>query len=155
MSALIVEDDDLKMGRLRAFLSAELPEKPVEVARSYKSGLRAIMNQRRTLVVMDMTLPSFDITPGTDGGRPLRLGGAELLRQMKRRNVPYPTVVVTGFDTFGSGRDTATLDQLDAQLRDEFPTFYLGSVYFNATADDWKDQLRALLRRTGQVGERR
>lgn len=154
MSALIVEDDELKMGRLRGFLSAELPGKAVEVARSYKSGLRAIVDQPRTLVVMDMTLPSFDITPGTDGGRPLRLGGAELLRQMKRRNAAYPTVVVTGFDTFGSGRDTATLDQLDAQLRDEFPTFYLGSVYFNATADDWKDQLRALLRRTGQVGER-
>jgi CheY-like chemotaxis protein len=154
MSALIVEDDELKMGRLHSFLSTELPGRRIEVARSYKSGLRAVIEESRQLVVMDMTLPTFDITPGTDGGRPLRLGGAELLRQMKRRGATYPTVVVTGFDTFGSGRDTATLDQLDAQLLNEFSGFYLGSVYFNATADDWKDQLRALMRRGSGIGDR-
>lgn len=152
MNALVVEDDELKMGRLRAFLTTELHGCAVEVARSYKSGLRAVTGETWTVVVMDMTLPSFDITPGTDGGRPLRLGGKDLLRQMQRRGATYPTIVVTGFDTFGSARDTVTLDQLDAQLCEEFSEFYLGSVYFNATADDWKDQLRALLRRAHRTG---
>lgn len=146
MTALIIEDDDLKMDRLRGFLTTELPLIKIEVARSYKTGLRALMELNPALVLMDMTLPSFDIQPGTDGGRPLSLGGKELLRQMKRRGVGSPVIVVTGFDTFGSGANLVTLEQLDAELAREFGDFYLGSVYFNAASEDWRDPLRELAR---------
>lgn len=147
MNALIIEDDELKTDRLKSFLATEEPNAAVEVARSYKSGLRALVAMKPSLVILDMTLPTFDIQPGTDGGRPLSLGGRELLRQMKRRSVASPTVVVTGFDTFGGGPDAVTLAQLDSNLRSEFPEFYLGCVYFNATTDDWRDELRVLIAR--------
>lgn len=146
MTALIVEDDELKMRRLQAFLTGEVPKLEIELARSYKSGLRAIVNRPYALVILDMTLPSFDIQWGTDGGRPLSLGGRELLRQMKRRAATYPTAVVTGFDTFGFGPEAVTLAQLNDELVREFSDFYLGSVYFNATTDDWRDHLRELVR---------
>ena len=146
MTALIIEDDELKLSRLRGFLSSLALPLVIETARSYKSGLKALVESPRQIVLMDMTMPSFDITPGTDGGRPLNLGGKELLRQMKRRNISYPTAVVTGFDNFGVGREIVTLAQLDDELRSEFSAFYLGSVYFNATSDDWKDELKVLLR---------
>lgn len=152
MTALIIEDDDLKMDRLRGFLTAEMPSLGVEVARSYKTGLRALMELNPGLVLMDMTLPSFDIQPGTDGGRPLSLGGKELLRQMNRRGVRSPAIVVTGFDTFGSGASLVTLDQLDAELAREFGDFYLGSVYFNAASEDWRDRLRELVRKAPREG---
>lgn len=145
MSTLIVEDDELKTDRLRSFLAVERPDAPVEVARSYKSGLRALVAEQRALVILDMTLPTFDISPGSDGGRPLNLGGRELLRQMKRRCLRYPTVVVTGFDAFGAEPAAVTLAQLDEDLQKEFGTFYIGSIYFNATTDDWRDQLRHLI----------
>lgn len=146
MSALIIEDDEFKTERLRTFLVGEAPRLEIEVARSYKSGLRALVDRPRPLVLLDMTLPTFDIQSGTDGGRPLSLGGRELLRQMKRRLITSPTAVVTGFDTFGSGSEAVTLARLDADLREEFGTFYLGCVYFNATTDDWRDRLRELVR---------
>ena len=145
MTALIIEDDDLKTERLTAFLVDAVPHMLVEVARSYKSGLRALVAQRHQLVLLDMTLPTFDNEFGTDGGRPLSLGGRELLRQMKRRLITSPTAVVTGFDTFGTGSEAVTLAQLDADLKADFDSFYLGCVYFNATTDDWRDQLRKLI----------
>lgn len=145
MTALIIEDDDLKMNRLRGFLVEEAPTLAIEVARSYKTGLRALTDLNPTLVLMDMTLPSFDIQPGSDGGRPLNLGGKELLRQMSRRGLRPSTIVVTGFDTFGGETSLVTLEQLDADLRREFSEFYLGSVYFNAASEDWKDKLRELV----------
>jgi DNA-binding NarL/FixJ family response regulator len=145
MTALIIEDDELKTERLKGFLSYELPKQLIEVARSYKSGLRALVAKTHDLVILDMTLPTFDIAPGSDGGRPLNLGGRELLRQMKRRSIAYPTVVVTGFDAFGADPQYVTLAQLDGELRAEFGSFYIGSVYFNATSDDWRDQLRFLI----------
>ncbi|WP_182911954.1 response regulator [Sphingomonas cavernae] len=145
MTALIIEDDELKTERLKSFLGQELPDHQIEVARSYKSGLRALVANTPALVILDMTLPTFDIAPGSDGGRPLNLGGRELLRQMKRRSLAYPTVVVTGFDAFGSEPQDVTLAQLDGELEAEFGDFYIGSVYFNATSDDWRDQLRLLV----------
>ena len=143
MTALIIEDDELKLGRLSGFLRSIAPDLPIECARSYKTGLRALVAQARTVVILDMTLPTFDILRGSDGGRPLSLGGQELLRQMKRRGALYPTAVVTGYDSFGAG--TVTLQQLDDELRAEVGEFYLGSVYFSATTDDWKDHLKILV----------
>jgi DNA-binding NtrC family response regulator len=153
MSALIIEDDEFKTERLRSFLINEAPHLEIELARSYKSGLRALVDRPRPLVLLDMTLPTFDIQSGAHGGRPLSLAGRELLRQMKRRSITSPTAVVTGFDTFGSGLEAVTLAQLDADLREEFGTFYLGCVYFNATTDDWRDQLLELVRGplTGEI----
>lgn len=145
MRTLIIEDDELKTERLKGFLTHELPDHEVEIARSYKSGLRALVASSRELVLLDMTLPTFDIAPGSDGGRPLSLGGRDLLRQMRRRSLAYPTVVVTGFDAFGSEPQDVTLAQLNDELKAEFGDFYIGSIYFNATSDDWRDQLRLLI----------
>lgn len=145
MTALIIEDDDIKLGRLRSFIGTVAPNEKVEWARSYKTGLKALVSSAWSVVILDMTLPTFDIQRGSDGGRPLSLGGRELLRQMKRRGHVYPTVVVTGFDTFGFGREAVTLQQLDDQLSHEFDEFYLGAVYFSATTDDWKERLKGLI----------
>lgn len=151
MKILIVEDDELKTERIRNFIKLELPDYEIEVARSYKSGLRALVAARRALVILDMTLPSFDISPGSDGGRPLSLGGKELLRQMKRRCLIYPSVVLTGFDAFGSEPEAVTLDQLDNELKRSFGDFYIGSIYFNATSDDWRDQLRVFIHKETRI----
>lgn len=151
MNALIIEDDELKSERLQGFLGQHLPSHEIELAKSYKSGLRALVASMRSLVILDMTLPSFDIAPGSDGGRPLNLGGRELLRQMKRRSLTYPTIVVTGFDAFGSEPQDVTLAQLDGELEAEFGSFYVGSVYFNATSDDWRDRLRMLIETDGRI----
>ncbi|KQM90219.1 hypothetical protein ASE70_02050 [Sphingomonas sp. Leaf22] len=151
MIALIIEDDDLKMDRLRGFLANEAPAVQIEVARSYKSGLLALVGLQPELVLLDMTLPSFDIQPGSDGGRPLNLGGKDLLRQIKRRDMRCCTIVVTGFDTFGSGATPVTLAQLDGELMREFSEIYLGSVYFNAATEDWRHRLRELVRTVPQL----
>lgn len=64
MTALIIEDDDLKMDRLRGFLTVEVPFLGVEVARSYKTGLRALTELNPTLVenqlVKNAIVPSSD-----------------------------------------------------------------------------------------------
>lgn len=150
MIALIIEDDEVKLERLRGFLTHEAPAVRIEAARSYKSGLLALVRLQPELVLLDMTLPSFDIQPGGDGGRPLSLGGKDLLRQMKRRDMRCCAIVVTGFDTFGSGTTPVTLDQLDGELAREFSDVYLGSVYFNAATEDWRDRLRELIRNIPQ-----
>lgn len=145
MNILIVEDDELKKKRLQTFV-ADLDFKvDVTYARSYKTGLRSLINGTFQLAILDMTLPTYDVEPGDDGGRPLSLGGRELLRQIKRRSINLSAVIVTGFDTFGEGVETFTLAQLEEDLRRDFSENYIGCVYFDGTTDEWEGQLREYL----------
>lgn len=143
MKILLVEDDDNKRLRLLSFLQANSFE--VDCAASYQSGLRALLQKRYDAIVLDMTLPTFDINEDDDGGRPQALGGQELLRQMKRRRIASPVVVVTQFDQFGERQDALTRQQLDTELRNHHGDIYVGLVFYNSTIEGWKEQLIGLL----------
>jgi CheY-like chemotaxis protein len=143
MRLLLVEDDDNK--RLRLLRELQSISREVDCAASYQGGLKALLHERYDAVVLDMTLPTFDISEEDDGGRPQALGGQELLRQMKRRGIASPVVVVTQFDQFGERQDALTRQQLDAELRTHHSDIYAGLVFYDSTIEGWKEQLIALL----------
>ena len=143
MRLLLVEDDENKRIRLLNTLQPFAPA--VDCAGSYQGGLKALLQCRYDAVILDMTLPTFDISEDDDGGRPQALGGRELLRQMKRRRMKSPVVVVTQFDQFGERRDALTRQQLDSELRTQHGDIYIGLVFYDSTTEGWKEQLSALL----------
>lgn len=140
MKILLVEDDAAKANRIISHVG-DIVGSNIDVARSYKSGLKALLSEVYELVILDMTLPNFDIGADEDGGRPLVFGGREILRQMKRRNKMFPVVVTTQFEQFGSGEEIVTRDVLDRELDLEYGSFYLGMVYYHATEERWKPHL--------------
>jgi len=143
VKVLLVEDDENK--RLRLLNVLQSIRLAVDCAASYQSALKALLQVRYDAVVLDMTLPTFDISEEDDGGRPQALGGQELLRQMKRRSITSPAVVVTQFDQFGERRDALTRQQLDAELRAHHGDIYTGLVFYDSTTEGWKEQLVVLL----------
>lgn len=145
MKLLLVEDDENKRGAIRAFLECTFPRCEVVDARSYQSGIRFLLAGRWDLVVLDMTLPTFDIGPGEDGGRPQPFGGREILRQIHRRRSDACAVVVTQFDRFGEGAETKTLAQLDEELKQRYAASYLGAVFYDVTAEGWKEKLAEII----------
>ena len=152
MIIAVIEDDDLKCGKIVEFLKEAIPESRILIAKSYKSGLRLSIQPDLDLIILDMTLPSFDISADEDGGPPLVYGGRELLRQMKRRNVRAPVIVVTQYEQFESTGDVITLGDLTSEMSEEFPELFVGSVYYNPTQSRWRDSLRnALSRAKGRI----
>ena len=153
MHILVIEDDDNKRQQLGEFLAASYIGLDLVGARSLNSGLRHLTREQFDVAIIDMTMPTFDVTETEEGGRPQAYGGRELLRKMARKGIETPAVVVTQFDSFGSGADRLTLEQLDQQLRERFPGIYAGSVYYSAIEDRWREDLSRLLkqavRRTG------
>jgi CheY-like chemotaxis protein len=144
MKILIIEDDENKRQQLELFLHNLLPNCSLAIEKSYNSGLRAISgDQKNDLILLDMTMPTYDIGRDEDGGRPQHYAGRAILRQMKRNGTCVPVIVVTQFDVFGEGQERMTREELDAQLRREHSAVYLGTVYYNAAVDGWKDELRA------------
>jgi CheY-like chemotaxis protein len=145
MNILIVEDDENKRNQIIEFIEEEIAASSVTIAKSFQSGLRAIVLGGFDLILLDMTMPTFDIGFDEDGGRPQAYAGREILRQMDRREITTPVIVVTQFDKFGAGADELRLEELDEQLHKEHPASYQGAVYYNAAYADWKQELAKIV----------
>lgn len=143
MIIAVIEDDAFKCAKIIEVISEQLPAAEFRTARSYKSGLRAAIADDLDLIILDMTLPSFDISADEEGGPPLVYGGKELLRQMKRRGVATPVIVVTQFEQFETTGDAVTLEELNSEMRDEFSGSLVESIYYNPTQSRWRELLRS------------
>ena len=141
MKILVVEDDENKRTRLLSFLKERSGNDEIKEARSLRGGMKAILSCAYDLVIADMTMPTFDISIDEDGGRPQAYAGREILRQMDRREIVIPTLVVTQFDRFGEGDEEMTFDELDARLSREHSASYRGMVYYDVAVEGWKDDL--------------
>lgn len=145
---LIVEDDEDKLKILEDFIRAEYPEYLIETARSYNSGLRAIINgsKQYDFLLLDMSMPNYDVTPSEpSGGSPESFAGSELLAQMKLRGIHTPAIVVTMFDAFGDNSSKVSLSQLVDKLAAQFRPTFRGSVYYNPAEDGWRSSLKTLI----------
>src|SRR5437870_2531438 len=116
MKLLIIEDDENKRSEILSFLLRDMPQASVETAYSVHGGLGKLLDSSYDLVLLDMTMPTFDITAEEAGGRPQAYGGRAILRQMDRRKITTPVVIVTQFDRFGDAEDALTLHELNSEL---------------------------------------
>jgi DNA-binding NarL/FixJ family response regulator len=146
MQILIVEDDEYKRRKVADLVADVLPNALISEARSLHSGLRALTSSDHDLAILDMTMPTFDISAEEDGGRPQAYAGRELLRHMRRRNVQTPVVVLTQFDRFGEEAEFSTLADLDADLRMQHAGNYRGAIFYDTVYESWRSELAEFLR---------
>jgi CheY-like chemotaxis protein len=114
------------------------------------SALDEIEKELPDLLLLDMSLPTFDIDERESGGRPQGFGGLEILRQMKLAELQCPTIVITGYEAFL--RETGKpleLSELRKELIEEFPDILLGVLHYDSTFDEWKKELKNALAITG------
>lgn len=142
-SLLLVEDDPIKLERLQSFLM-DLPFS-VETARSYQTGLRQLMTRKYDVLLLDMSLPVYDISYGEDGFAFDPFAGKAILEELARKGVEIAVIVVTQFVTFGSGSEATTLANLEALLRKSFPRLYRGAVFYRSGDRGWMVDLSTLL----------
>lgn len=144
---ILIEDDYKKIEDIREFITEELLFENLVVKESYQSGIREILHNNFDLLLLDMSIPTFDKSPQESGGHFEKFGGYKVLREIIRKNRPVKTILITMFDDFGESDLSITLSQIDESLKKEFSSLYLGSVFYNATENKWKDDLRQILGR--------
>ena len=143
MKIVIVEDDEYKQRQLVTLMADEFGHHEVVTARSYTSGLREIRSHHPELVLLDMSLPNYDGEfSSTDGGKFRSYGGRDVLHQIVRRGILSKVVVVTAYDTFSSETNATSLEELAAELKNEFSNNFLDVVFYSASNDEWKVSLR-------------
>lgn len=140
MKILLVEDDEDKREQLLTFLEINF-NFIVDEVRSFQSALKAIQQENYELIMLDMTIPTFDVSPTEHGGRAQPFGGEMLLYEMRRRDIKSKVIVVTQFDIFGKDEEETSLADLDLRLAKTFPNNYLGAVQYSIKYTSWENLL--------------
>jgi hypothetical protein len=149
MRVVIVEDDRRKAERLFSAVSDIIDQAEIREARSYQSGLPLVLDFKPELLILDMSIPNFDVEPGVRSGKPRPLGGYDLLRKLRRRGFAVKTVVVTQLDHFGDGGNELTFKELSAKCSVEFHESFIGCVYYGQASSAWVCDLHRMLKSAG------
>lgn len=136
---LLVEDEAPKRQHIENLLKTLVPNATVSVAKSVNSALDVLEVEAVDLLILDMSLPTFDIGDRERGGRPQGFGGTEVLRVMSMSDISCPTVIITGYEGFvRDGGVTVDLSVLRGELIGEFPDLLKAVLYYNSTFDEWR-----------------
>jgi len=154
MLTYVIEDSPIKAGRLLEFLTLKFPNCPPQLFGSFQSGLRNVESNAPSLIVLDMTLPTFDRIPNAREGRLRPLGGYDLMRKMKLKAIPSHVIVVTQLEAFGEGEEEVSFAEITSRCVREFPDIFLGSVYFDQGDATWPKQLNALIDKHVGIGKK-
>ena len=143
---LLVEDEAPKRGHIERLVRDVLSNARISTARSVNSALDILENDNVDFLLLDMSLPTFDIGDRESGGRPQGFGGIEVLRYMTMAEITCPTLIITGYEGFKrESGTTVDLVQLRSELDEEFSHLLKGVLHYNSTYDEWKHTLRGAL----------
>lgn len=143
MNILVIEDNPLKREKIVEYLSLE-PNNRVQEAASYNSGLTIASEEIFDLMILDMSMPTFDRSDITHGGRFRAVAGKDIATRLKRTNRLVPFVVLTGYTDFSIDSQNLSLEQIDTLLA-ELGDCYKGCIFFDSTTSQWKEKLTQVI----------
>lgn len=146
MKMLIADDETPKLANIEQLVAREFSSIEIIKARSVRSTIAAILTSQPNILLLDMSLPTFDIAPGEDGGRPQGFGGIEVLRHVEFKGVAIPTIVITQYEAFPDNGKHVDLRELSKRLERDHPRSFVACVYYNSMIDDWHTELAEHIR---------
>lgn len=141
MQILLIEDNSNKLKQIKRVLTEIYPESNIEEAYSFNSGVRKVYENKWNLIVLDMSLPTYDITHTESGGDKKPVAGKNIMKRMLNRKIIVPVVIITQFETFDD--DRISLNSLNAEFKDGFKEIWKGTVFYGN--DDWSIDLKEIL----------
>ncbi len=145
MKINVVEDSPQKLEAIMSFLNKFYDSHDITVNLSFQSGLKSIRRDLSDIVILDMTLPTFDNKPGEREGRVRPLGGYDLMRKLKLKKVQTKVIVLTQLDSFGDGNETVGFKDVEDICKKEFSSMFVGMIRYKHSNDTWKNELKDLL----------
>lgn len=148
MRILIIEDEHDKREKIKKQVEVLIgTEAVIEERESLRGGLKAILSLRDLdLILLDMSMPSFDLTDEFGSEDPESFAGIEIMSQMKLREINVPVLVVTQYKSFEKG--SVSLEDLIEKMTSEFKPFFKGTIYYDSLLEGWKKQLSDYLEKT-------
>jgi len=144
---LFVEDNDYKRNKVSDHLSSNFPNLDFIEARSYTSGVQAMDSHDFEIMLLDISLPTFDKTPVESGGRFRTFGGRELARRAIKMTGASFIIFITQYKSFSDRGNSYSFDDLVQQLEIDCGPSFGGAIFFDGSLSSWKDKLTSAIRK--------
>lgn len=141
MKILLVEDDNHKAEQVADYLKAEINELNLVIAKSFHSGMLALEKADFNIILLDMSMPTYDVDIGDVFNRHRNYAGEDFLYEMQNLNIMIDTIIITQYDVIGEGKNQMDAKQLNNRYKDEFSDFYRGLIRYDSSITRWKDEL--------------
>lgn len=147
-NVLIVEDDEFKRENIADCIATRIAGVNLLYARSIVGSLQQIESDGCIdLIILDMSLPTYDVSPDETGGRPQGFGGLTVMQHLDALDRTTPVLVVTQFLSFEQGEEMLEIDDLKQTLTDDYPALFIGLIQYSGGSNNWKDELVTKLER--------
>lgn len=147
---LIVEDSESKLSSIVGVVNRVLPTAMVRTAFSVSSGIENIQASVPDMLIVDMSLPTYDIDAREPGGSPRMFGGIEIFDILERDEIQVPILVVTSYPVLTDGGQTLGLAELTTRLKSDYPEVFLGTVYFDSSFSAWEREIESHLEKVAR-----
>lgn len=134
---LIVEDDEYKLNSLVLAIESVPVVVEIKVAKSFTSAVHLLKKNCYDLIVLDMSLPTFDATDAQAGGDAQGFGGRRVVRIAEEYGNSSPTILVTQFTVYEDLGQSLTVSDLSLQISDQLGEFFMGTVAYDRASQDW------------------
>lgn len=142
MKILLVEDETPKRKHIESYIHQIFSEGVyLNISKSVTSAVQSLENDPPDLILLDMSLPTYDVKDTEAGWRPQGFGGIEIMRYMINLGLKRPVIVITGYEAFPRGSEQVDLSDLEYELKEEFGEMVEAILHYNSTYDEWKDRL--------------
>lgn len=149
MKFLLIEDDDYKRDKIFESLTKIYPDSKFTFAKSVTSAIIELESiESETLILLDMSLPTYDQDKSSSGGRPQGFGGVEILRNIEFYELLNKVLVITQYESISLDNRVLDISDLEIELFKEFSEFFIGLVHFSVISDSWKNELEKIINGT-------
>lgn len=143
MNILIIEDNQSKLKQIKLFVEKNYPKTSIHDALSYTAGLRRVYGEKWDLLLLDMSLPIYDMSQQETGGDKKSIAGKEIMKRMIHRKIFIPTIIITQFDTFGENE--ISIKTLNDEFEENLNQVWRGTINYEDSTNKWMIELKKLL----------
>ncbi len=140
---LFIEDNNIKANAIITMLNSHY-QCDIVWKESFRTGIKSAIEGNYDLLLLDMSLTNWERNI-TINNNSEKFGGITILREMKRKGILIPTIVITMFNEFGVGDSFVDLAHLDKLLKSDFPEIYKGYIKYMSNEKKWENELSKLI----------
>ncbi len=145
MDAMLVEDDEFKAADIARVVLDNIPGVVIQRAASVNSALKAISIKPPHVMLLDMSLPTFDLSGPGGGGSPQSQGGIEVLRLSRRLKQETIFFIITQYPGIEIDGIEVPLSGAAAKLSKKFNVEVCSCIGYDFENDQWRALLTTAL----------
>lgn len=136
-SILIIDDDNYKKKNIKELVLSIDKTFIISEEEAINPGLLDLRSSKYDLIILDMSLPVFSSSESSSFNP---FGGIAILKEMRRKEITTPVIVVTQYEIFGEGEIQKTSKMIDEECKSKFDN-YIGIVIYSSVNNEWKEKL--------------